>query len=67
MGFWDDVFLCVHVTLFHDFDFLIDDIYHQRKHLIILLINFRTAHCSFRVGPIMIVDEPFTVGFHSYL
>ena len=30
-------------------------------------INFRTAQCSFRIGPIMIVDEPFTVSFHSYL
>jgi hypothetical protein len=28
-----------------------------------LLMRFRTAHCSFRVGPILVVDEPFTVGF----
>jgi hypothetical protein len=39
----------------------------QRRHWIILPINFRTTHCSFRFGPIMIVDEPFTVSFHSYL
>ena len=39
----------------------------QRRHWTILPINFRTARCSFRIGPIMIVDEPFTVSIHSYL
>lgn len=45
------------------FFWLFDIWCHQRKCLIILLMRFRTAHCSFRVGPILVVDEPFTVGF----
>jgi hypothetical protein len=57
-------FFCARDTISSWFRlFEIDDIYNQRKHLIIFLLNFRTAHCSFHVGPIMIVDEPFTVGF----
>lgn len=55
--------LCARDAAVPWFFWLFDIWCHQRKCLIILLMRFRTAHCSFRVGPILVVDEPFTVGF----
>lgn len=66
-------FLCLHVALFHDSNLIYDlIIWHlsvksEQALKYFLSINFRTAHCSFRIGPIMIADEPFTVSFHSYI